>query len=76
MCVGEFEPKVQETSKYDPRYECPTMYKDKMAHYTASHVKECNPQARRDVINPWQHFLDELDVFTRIHGPTRASELC
>ena len=24
MCVGEFGQKMQETSKYDPMYKCPT----------------------------------------------------
>ena len=27
MCVDEFAQKMQETSKYDPRYKCPTNHK-------------------------------------------------
>ena len=32
MCADEFRPKMQETIMYDPWYNCPTMYKDQMAH--------------------------------------------
>ena len=45
MCVGEFGPKMQETSKCDPRHEFPDNHKQKKAHLNASHEKETHPMS-------------------------------